>query len=303
MQRIIAISLLAIVIVGGWLAYRAVQGPNVLSDETIQEGDLRIPSGQEAIETLEPARGTSSYIASQASSKEEAYSKLLPSAEAGNLEYLLAISTISASCGEFSLPPERRIINILPASIKKKPGWQEAYDSLSKFCASSSALDSRVSELTKGLDQTIERLAQQDDDLALLMWTHKESGGRLLHEDSILAEDLLRSSSDGDVLVRAGSALVGSYNEGIMEIDRTLFSPASSETERENVKRAAVLLLACDRGMYCGPKGTFQVGHCIVYGYCNVHVGLRDYLRRYIVPGGQFELASSYKDQLVARIY
>ena len=155
-------------------------------------------------------------------------------------------------------------------------------------------LDVRADAIASKLDKQIARLSEEHDAIASLYMDAQANGGKIPSDSVNAAITLLKAHPDGDTTRRAVSLLLNSDDARIRAIDSDVFGPMADGKDIEKVKQAVSMLYACQNGYYCGGRGTYQLERCLISGWCNRSLPLRQYLQTYELSGGQAKLVEEY---------
>lgn len=237
-------------------------------------------------------------VARRAATKEEAYALLVPLAENGSLEHLLALESIRSTCSEFDPAAQFRVSDVVSQDIKATGEWTRAYEQLRDYCGGPSPYEPKVSQITSNIQATISKLAGEGDGLAEVMWTFQESGGKLPPESAQKAAELVRAGADQEVLLRASNAFLTSLDTDVQALDARFSSATANPARLVELKSAASFMVSCANGMDCRGNGPTQLQYCIVYGHCETGLPLQRYVEKYLLTPDELRSARAYAQLL-----
>ena len=304
-----------VIVIGALLAAAAV-GVTFLGkrdgDRKLIEASHRVNDGKDgAYGEFEPTVAVAqsryassiSNIINTSDSKESALSQLIPEAEKGRAQYILAVGGVLSGCELLYMPPEHGIERIVPVVIRSEPVWKQRYAEQERFCGNRTDLDARAEKVVANLQERMNILANQGDRVAQMYDAMADTGGRLSASSAGIAIDILQDEeADGESVVRAAYALVSSESDAIRQSDKEIFGGVYSQEGRENIKSLAAQSYACSRGAYCGPSGVFQRDNCLLTGACDVFLPLNDYVRKYSLSGADYALMQQYSQRIAALV-
>lgn len=297
MNKIIGVgALAAIAAIGVFvLAQRSGQVAEVSREVTLQDDGGVLGAQLPSAVTREQGETSISNILSSSASKDLALEKLLPEAEKGRAQYILAVNEVLSGCELVYIPPEHGVDKIVPAAVRSEDGWRRSYAERGKFCGSRTDLDVRAEKLVANLQERMNVLANQGDRVAQMYDAMADAGGRLSDADAGIALDILEDvDADDESIRRAAHALVSSESASIRKFDDEIFGGAYSQEDRANIKSLGAQSYACSRGAYCGPSGAFQVDNCLLTGACDVLMPFNDYVKKYSLSGADYKLMQLY---------
>jgi hypothetical protein len=294
-------ALIAVAVTGGlFLAQRDGDHTGEALHQVSSKDDS-VPHGAKSSSSAAQNQGTSSIssILNSSKTKELALGELLPEAEKGSAQYILAVNEILSGCELLYMPAEQGIDRIVPAAVRSEEAWKRRYAERGKFCGNRTDLDARAEKLVANMQARMNVLASQGDRVAQMYDAMADAGGRLSASDAQIAVDILKdAAADSESVRRAAHALVSSDSESIRQVDSEIFGGAYSPEDRATIKSLAAQAYACSRGAYCGPSANFQMDNCLLTGACDVLVPFNEYVRKYSLSGADYKLMQLYVERI-----
>lgn len=305
------VLMLALLAVFGWRDHRSSdngqsrvavgsQGGAATSDSTAAETVKHVLSGGRG-RTNSVAPESVARILKTANDKDEALQRLLAPAEAGNVEYLLAISELMARCGGGRVRLERDLADLAPAEAKLDHEWQLQAKRFLDYCGEAGELDRRAEVLLEKLPSRLAALAKEGDRFsALYLMASSPKGGRMTEAQSAFAEDVMHDLKRTTLASRAANFYLQSSSSPVVAIDRRLAAQKMPASSVLKAKQAASALYQCHWGNACGPDSQIMRDNCLAFGFCARGLSLAAYYRRSALSAGEQEAMDSYLRLLLA---
>lgn len=248
----------------------------------------------------------SEQIEARAQRSSEAVGPLLVLARSGDSSAVAALDRIVGRC----LRIEQRFGSVVPGNQQVGIAQDQALQRAVAYC---DLTDEEFHALADEIAAMERDLALAGDVAAMARYLRTPIGdpdllGISLQEALDLAFDAAQSSSDPEVVRSTLDLLFNHWGGAGMQVPsiadanaELMRDPRLSLTpiqRREEIRRLAVELLACEIGADCGPYGPRQDYFCVELGNCASELGMTEFVRQRLLTPSEFQALTRFLEAL-----